>query len=190
VVSVEGESVALGPLRRDLVPTYHRWHNDVGTARTYALPQPTTLEQDEAWFAEVSAQRDTTVFTIYERASWRPVGTAYLTDIDHRQRRAEFGILIGEVASRGRGYGTEAARLVLDVAFTALGLHSVMLTCYAYNLAGRRAYEKAGFREFGRRRQSHWMGGRWWDEVYMDCLAAEFASPVLGRVFVPDAPRP
>jgi len=34
------------------------------------------------------------------------------------------------------------------------------------------------------------MGGRWWDEVYMDCLATEFASPVLGRVFVPDLPPP
>jgi len=29
---------------------------------------------------------------------------------------------------------------VLDFAFTALGLHSVMLTCYEYNLAGRRAF--------------------------------------------------
>ena len=33
------------------------------------------------------------------------------------------------------------------------------------------------------------MNGRYWDMVYMDCLAAEFASPVLGRVFVPDQPR-
>ncbi len=79
---------------------------------------------------------------------------------------------------------------MLDYAFTAIGLHNVMLTCYEFNLAGRRAYEKAGFHEFGRRRQSHWMGGRWWNEIYMDCVTAEFASPVLGRVFVPDEPRP
>ena len=52
-------------------------------------------------------------------------------------------------------------------------------------LAGVRADK-----ECGRRRQSHWMGGRWWDEVSMDCLAPEFASPVLGRDFAPDAPRP
>ena len=44
-------------------------------------------------------------------------------------------------------YGTEATRLVLDYAFTALGLHSVMLTCYEFNLAGRRAYEKVGFHD-------------------------------------------
>jgi RimJ/RimL family protein N-acetyltransferase len=182
--------VALGPLRRDLIPTFQRWHNDVATARTFALPQPTTLEQEEASYAELTAARDMAFFTVYERASWRAVGTAYLTDIDHRHRRAEFGVLIGEATRRGQGYGTEAARLVLDYAFAALGLRSVMLTCHEFNLAGRRAYEKAGFKEFGRRRQSHWMGGRWWDEVYMDCLVSEFESPVLGRVFVPDAPRP
>ena len=189
-INVEGELVALGPLRRDLIPTYQRWHNDVATTRTFALPQPTTLEQEEASYAELSTAKDMAFFTIYERVARRPVGTAYLTDIDHRHRRAEFGVLIGEPTCRGKGYGTEATRLMLDYAFTALGLHNVMLTCYEFNLAGQRAYANAGFREFGRRRQSHWMGGRWWDEVYMECLATGFVSPVLDRIFAPDAARP
>jgi hypothetical protein len=50
-----------------------------------------------------------------------------------------------------------------------------MLVVYKFNLSGRRAYEKAGFRECGRRRQAHLMGGRWWDVIYMQCLASEFA---------------
>ena len=188
-INVEGDLVALGPLRRDLIPTYSRWNNDVATTRTFALPQPATLDQEEAAFAAMTADATSVFFTVYDRASWRAVGMAYLTGIDERHRRAEFGVLIGEAASRGRGYGTETARLMLDYAFTALGLHSVMLTVYEFNLAGRRAYEKAGFREAGRRRQRHWMGGRYWDEIYMDCLATEFASPVLGRIFLPDPPR-
>jgi diamine N-acetyltransferase len=74
-------------------------------------------------------------------------------------------------------------------AFTALGLHNVMLTVAEFNLAGRRTYEKVGFREIGRRREDRRMGGRRWDTIYMDCLASEFTSPVLGRVFSPDVPR-
>lgn len=189
-ITIEGNLVALGSLRRDLIPTYHRWHNDVATLRTYSLPLPTTLEQEEALYAELTGASDKAFFTIYERLSWRAVGTTYLTDIDHVHRRAEFGVLIGAETCRGKGYGTETARLMLDFAFTALGLHSIMLTVYAFNLAGRRAYEKAGFREVGRRRQSHWMAGQYWDEIIMDCLATEFTSPVLGRIFAPDAPRP
>ena len=64
-----------------------------------------------------------------------------------------------------------------------------MLTVDVYNLPGRRAYGRAGFREFGRRRQCRWLAGRLWDQVYMDCLASEFASPVLARLFVPDEPK-
>ena len=188
-VTIEGDLVALGPLRRDLLPMYHRWHNDVATLRTYILPLPTTLEQEEALYTELTGASDKVFFTIYERLSWRAVGTTYLTDIDHRHRCAEFGVLIGESACRGKGFGTETARLMLDFAFTALGLHNVMLTVYAFNLAGRRAYEKAGFREVGRRRQSHWMAGQYWDEIIMDCLAPEFTSHLLSRVFVPDAAR-
>ena len=184
-ITIEGNLIALGPLRRDLIPTYQRWHNDVATLRTYVLSLPTTLEREEALYAELTAAGDKALFTVYERASWQAVGTTYLTDIDHRHRSAEFGVLIGEAIWRGKGYGTETASLMLDYAFTTLGLHSVMLTVYASNLAGRRAYEKAGFREVGRRRQSHWMAGHYWDEIIMDCLAPEFTSPVLSRVFAP-----
>ena len=189
-ITIEGNLIALGPLRHDLIPTYHRWFNDIATTRTFELPLPTTLEQEEALYADLTAASDKASFTIYERLSWRAVGMTYLTHIDYRHRRAEFGIVIGEVVCRGKGYGTETASLMLDVAFTALGLHSIMLSVYEFNLAGRRAYEKAGFREACRRRQCHWMGGQFWDEIIMDCLATEFTSPVLSRVFMPDAPRP
>ena len=190
VLNVVGDRVALGPLRRDLLPTYRRWINDFGVLRTLGVlpPGPTTLEQEAAWY-EARAD-DEARFTVYERATWAPIGNTGLRGIDHRNRSAAFGILIGEPSARGRGHGTEATRLVLDYAFTALGLHSVMLAVAEFNLAGRRAYERAGFRESGRRRQCRWLGGRLWDDVYMDCLASEFASPVLARVLAPDEPRP
>ena len=37
-ITIEGNLVALGPLRRNLLPIYHRWHNDVATLRTGVLP--------------------------------------------------------------------------------------------------------------------------------------------------------
>ncbi|MBL8128813.1 MAG: GNAT family N-acetyltransferase [Chloroflexia bacterium] len=72
---------------------------------------------------------------------------------------------------------------------TPICLHRVMLTVAEFNHAGRRAYERAGFRECGRRRQCRWLAGRLWDEISMDCLATEFESPVLATIFVPDEPR-
>ncbi len=193
IFNIVGEKVALGPLRKDLVPTYLRWFNDYGTMRTLGImPVPLTLEQEEKWYENAISRRDTDIaFTIYEKATERPIGNVDFHEIDHRNRTAEFGIAIGEPDARGKGYGTEATQLMLDYAFTALGLHNVMLLVFAYNLAGIRAYSNAGFRQFGRRRESKFMGGKYWDVIHMECLATEWGpSPVLAAVFKPDEPRP
>jgi diamine N-acetyltransferase len=187
VLSIEGELVALGPLRRELLPLYQRWINDLGTARTLDLPpQPMTIEKEQDWYDQNSRAENSVPFTIYERETLRPIGNTGLDGVDHRNRTATFGIVIGEPDCRSKGYGTETTRLMLDFAFTALGLHNVMLMVFEFNPAGIRTYEKAGFREIGRRRKSRMMGGRLWDDVYMDCLSSEFESPVLHRIFAPD----
>ncbi len=191
ITNIVGDRVALGPIRRDLLPLYQRWLNDFGTLRTLFIPpRPMTMDEETAWYERAAAPDASEAhFTIYETASWRPVGISQWRGIDYRNRTAEMAIFIGDAADRGKGYGTEATRLMLDYAFTALGLHSVMLTSYAFNLAGQRAYEKAGFRVFGVRHACHWMGGRLWDEIYMECLASEFESPILARLFAPDESR-
>jgi RimJ/RimL family protein N-acetyltransferase len=189
VVNIVGERVALGPLRRDLIPLYQRWRNDFYVQRTFGdLPKPVTLEDRTRWFDE-KVGPDSHWFTIYEKATMRAIGTTDIYDVNFRWRVAQFGMQIGEADARGRGYGTEVVRLMLDYAFTALGLNNVMLEVAEYNLAGRRAYEKAGFREIGRRREADIMNGVVYDVIYMDCIASEFESPVLGRVFVPDEER-
>ena len=190
VTNIEGDLVALGPLRRDLVPLYHRWHNDLGVSHTLGVGWPTALEQEMAAYERRTASDRDAAFTVYVRTTLRPIGFCALSEIDHRFGRATFGISIGEANCRGKGYGTEATCLALDYAFTGLGLSNVMLTCFAFNLAGRRAYEKAGFREFGRRRRCSRHGGRLQDIIYMECLADEFVSPVLTRVLAPDEPKP
>ena len=186
-VHFAGALVALGPLHRHL--PYQEWLSDFAIARTNGSPRPLTHEQALAWYEQNTTSEREVWFAIYEVATGRPIGLTELSEIDTHNRRAEFGITIGEAECRGKGYGTEATRLMLDYAFMALSLHSVMLTVNAYNLAGLHAYQKAGFREFGRRRECRMMGGKLWDKIYMDCLATEFMSPVLGRVFIPDEPR-
>jgi len=171
-LNIIGEWVALGPLRRDLIPLYCRWNNDFATTRTLARSQPLTVDAMTAAY-DAAPDAGAVDFTIYERATGRPIGSAYLHDIDHRNRTAEFGIVLGEADARGKGYGTETARLMLDYAFTDLGLHRVMLRVYAFNRAGLRAYGKAGFRVFGTRRQCHSMGGRLWDVIFMEATSNE-----------------
>lgn len=181
LVSVLGERVALGPWRREMIETYARWYNDPPGLYLTGAWRPATMEGQASWYEHAATSESNISFTIYETGAWQPIGTAELSPVDPYDRAAEFGIFIGEPEYRGKGYGTEATRLTLDYAFSIAGLHSVMLWVMEYNAAAIRAYEKAGFQESGRRRQSHYASGRWWDKVMMDVLADEFESPVLRR---------
>ncbi len=175
ILNLVGEKVALGPIRRDLVPVYERWINDFEVVRTLGVsgPRPLTTEGEVAWYERTALSDKDVSFTMYERASLRPIGSSGLHFVDHYNRTATFGILIGEKDCWGKGYGTEATRLMLDYAFTGLGLHNVMLNVFANNERAIRAYRRAGFREIGRRRQAHRTGGDMEDVVFMDCLATD-----------------
>ncbi len=138
VLNVEGDLVALGPLRRDLLPLYTRWINDLTAVRTLGAFLPTTIEGETKWYDEWATSEKTVPFTVYARQELRPIGTASLFEVDHRNRTAVFGIFIADGEYRGKGYGTETTRLVLDYAFAVLGLHNVMLTVFDFNPAGKR----------------------------------------------------
>lgn len=172
-----GRQVALGVVRCDLLPVLNRWVNDWATSRdTGGMPMPYTMEVSERWLARQAADPTQHGFVIFELATGRPVGLTRIDEVDERRGAALFHILIGEPADRGRGFGSEATRLVLRYGFSTLGLRNIMLTVLAFNQAGIRAYEKAGFREIGRRRDYYPMGGRRWDLVYMDCLRPDIVT--------------
>ncbi|HLI26512.1 MAG TPA: GNAT family N-acetyltransferase [Chloroflexota bacterium] len=182
LLNIVGTQVALGPLRRDLLPLYTRWLNDFAVTRTLAVGMaPQTLEAEARWYESVAQQPDAVHFTIYEQATQRPIGLGSLQHIDYRHGTAELGLLIGERACWGRGYGTEATRLLCDYGFTLLGLHNIWLAVYAVNARALRIYERAGFQLIGRRRAAWQLGGQRYDVLYLDCLRTEFESPVLRR---------
>jgi len=190
VITITGERVALGPLHRGMIPTIARWLGDFRVQRTFGgVPRAVTIEQATAIYERWVTSQNDYWFAIYERESGLLIGHTDLFEVDQRARTCTFGLLIGEEGARGRGYGSETARLMLDYAFTALGLHSVMLMVDSYNLAGQAAYRKAGFVEFGRRRQASLLNGQLLDLVYMECLASEFVGTNLAPIFAPDQPR-
>jgi RimJ/RimL family protein N-acetyltransferase len=178
---VTGERAALGLLRREHLPEITTWFNDPDVKRGLAHRGVVSEEGSAAWYDKVveagRQHRPTEVaFAIHAADDGAFVGVCGLEDIDHNFSRCEFGIW---VARRGEGIGTDATRLALDWAFTVIGLHNVMLETYEFNEAGIRAYERAGFKPVGRRRDAVRALGRRWDTLLMDATATEFESPVL-----------
>jgi diamine N-acetyltransferase len=187
---VQGKRVGLGALRHDLIPAYLRWRSDPEVMRgTGESTQVPTVEAIQAWYEQATRPGNTDVhFTIYDLNDLAPVGTALLVRVNQHAGTAEFGLSIGE--RRNQGLGSEATRLVLDWAFTVMGLHNILLVTFSWNLPAIRAYSKAGFREIGRRRGAALTLGQRYDQVLMDAVADEFTDSVVAKHAPPEAESP
>jgi RimJ/RimL family protein N-acetyltransferase len=187
VVNITGKLIALGPFDERMAEALHRWYNDFAVAvLNGSVPHPQTMEVSRAAVARFSTDDQTSsAFAMYERTTMRLIGFVDLRNIDYRQRTAELGIMIGEHECWGKGFGTETLHLVLEYAFSVLGLHNVMLSLAGYNERALRTYRRVGFREIGRRREICSIGNKLYDAVIMDCLSTEFHSPLAPIVTPP-----
>ena len=84
------------------------------------------------------------------------------------------GIGLGEREFWGRGYGTDAMKVILRFAFHEMNLRRISLNTFEYNPRAIRSYEKAGFVHEGRVRKYLWREGQRWDLIYMGILREEW----------------
>jgi RimJ/RimL family protein N-acetyltransferase len=98
-----------------------------GAHRTFDLA---TLE---AWYATRADHDDRLDLAIVSRADGSWLGEVVLNLLGPPNRSCNFRVLLSGPAVYGRGFGTEATRLVLAHAFDTVGLHRVELEVFAFN---------------------------------------------------------
>jgi len=172
-----GRLVVLRRHRPDNIAAFRRWYADPEVARLtrYQVSSLTNDEIDRFFFARIMGP-DAFAMAIHVRETDRLIGTCAFSQLDGDNGSTLYHITIGEHDAWGKGYGTEATCLMLDHAFTRLGLHRVALTVFEYNERAIRSYEKCGYLVEGRSRQAVYRDGRFWDEIHMSILAAEWEA--------------
>ena len=156
---------------------FQRWYADPEVVRlTRYQDSPMRPDEIERFFAARALGADSLAMAIHVRATNLLVGTCALSQLDADNGSALFHITIGEKEAWGRGFGTEATRLMIDHAFGGLGLHRVGLTVFAFNERAIRSYRSVGFVVEGRAREAIWREGRWWDEIAMSILDSDWTA--------------
>jgi UDP-4-amino-4,6-dideoxy-N-acetyl-beta-L-altrosamine N-acetyltransferase len=172
---LHGRITRLRRIEREDIPTFVRWFGDPDVREFLLLNRPISMAEEEQWFARQLQSRDSEVFAI-ETTDGVHIGNTGLHDINWLHRNAEMGIVIGEKQYWGKGYGSDAARVLLRFAFDEMNLHRVQLTVYEDNVRAIRAYEKCGFRQEGRLRDAIFRKGRYYDMLLMSILSDELWS--------------
>lgn len=172
-----GPSVRLEPLCGRHLAGIWAMVNDPECRRLTGTHQRFTREQIRRWLDTRADQHDRADWAIVRREDGEMLGEAVLNDLDPPNASVNFRISLVGPHVFGRGYGTEATRLVLDHAFTVAGLYRVTLQVFAFNPRAQRVYEKCGFRREGVHRHAlHW-DGRWYDAVTMAVLSTDHRPP-------------
>ncbi len=96
------------------------------------------------------------------QSNGQTIGLAQLSIESFTHRRAEIGYLL-DASFWGRGYGTEAARLIADFGFDHLGLRRIFAIATPENVASRKLLIDLGFTLEGELRSHFLLGETWVD---------------------------
>lgn len=175
---LRGEHVYLNALVRDDLPTITAMWSDIGFVRHLMRREATPFSLDiiEGWFAEMNKEGAEPSFAIRTLADDRLIGMCEFKDLRWASRHSFFWIGIGDPASRGKGYGPDATRVLLKYAFLELNLNCVGLEVMAYNAQAIASYRKVGFQEDGRVRAYVYRDGNYYDMLYMSMLRDEWEA--------------
>lgn len=156
------------------------WVNDPETHRFMLSGQEyVTSEAEIAFFEDSERAREAGTahrFEVHAADDGRFIGVAGLEGVSAYHRHAEIGIMIGDPAYRGRGFGADTLRTLLHFAFDDLGLHSVRICVFSGNDRAHGLYRRIGFTETGCDRQTCLISGEMRDLIRLDMLEDEWRA--------------
>ncbi|MFT5195456.1 MAG: RimJ/RimL family protein N-acetyltransferase [Candidatus Promineifilaceae bacterium] len=135
-----------------------------------------TFGQVEAFCEKISKTDDRADYaiTLKDDPESSYIGEVVLNEIDDENRSASFRIAMSGSAYFGKGYGSEATRLIIDYGFSTLNLHRIELEVYDFNPRAQHVYEKCGFVKEGVKRDVLFWDGRYQSAIIMSILEDEW----------------
>ena len=166
---LSGELVDLNVVEREDLPLITRWYNDLEFVGDYEPFDQSSLAATERqyeglkegdWFI-VSAKDGTKVgFGCTFRAQGA-FGLGYM--------------FVPE--ARGKGYGTETVKILVDYVFLHRDVPRVQAEIHPENMASQRVLEKAGFHREGVLRAKFFSRGVWRDSAMFSITRKDWGAP-------------
>jgi len=153
--------------RRHASGPYLAWMNDPEVVRyTESRDMKFTPSDLESFIEGCNGNPSVLLLGMIDKRDGKHVGNIKLA-FEPRHRRGDIGLIIGDKAKWGRGFGRESIEAVSDYAFNTLNLAKVMAGCYASNVGSIRAFIAAGWHEEARRERHALCDGKWEDVVLL-----------------------
>lgn len=160
---------------KDLEGKYFDWFNDYEVTRYMESGFfPNSQENMQEYLRCVGRNSNNVLLGIIDLKTGTHVGNVRLGPINWIHRTSYLGIIIGEKNFWGKGYATEAIKLVVEYGFNRLNLHKISAGVNASNVASLKAFEKNGFLIEGQRREELFVDGNYCDAMILGLNSKDF----------------
>lgn len=165
---LKGEVVTLRPIEEGDLDTLYRLQLNVEARGEFFPRWPQSLAQLRKQFEEDGLFTiDHGALAIVDNATGAIVGELFYFPTVQYMQELEIGYIVFDTSVRGKGYTTEAVKLMTRFVFETKMVGRIRLVIATENKASRRVAEKAGYRHEGTMRGGWFNAGRWLDgELY------------------------
>ncbi|WP_430624084.1 GNAT family N-acetyltransferase [Polycladospora coralii] len=176
---LEGKRIYLRPVELADARPHFQILFDTENRRLTGTQRSFTPMQIEQYIEQKTSDESSVWLLIALRDTDEVIGDIALQDIDNTNRNANIRIAINHAEHKGKGFGSEAMKLMLNYGFGILNLHRIELNVFAYNEHARRTYEKLGFEVEGIAREALYYDHAYHDSINMSILKREFQERYL-----------
>ena len=144
-ITLETERLLLTALSREHCSnSYVEWMNDQDIIKFLETGGNYTIEKLDNFLLE-QERKNILFWAIHIKDSKRHIGNIKIDPINYEDKSGEYGIMMGEKASWGKGFAKEASNRVIKYCFEDLKLCSITLGVIEDNINAIKLYKKIGF---------------------------------------------
>ncbi|PJI07886.1 MULTISPECIES: GNAT family N-acetyltransferase [Clostridium] len=138
------------------------------------VPFPMSKLGEEEWIkAQKANENGQFNFAIEDIKTEKYIGGCGINELNWLVRTAEVGIWVSK-EYWGKGYGTDAMRVLLKFIFQNMNINKVKLSVFSFNERAIKSYKKCGFKVEGTLKDEIFKDGKYYDEILMAIFKDEF----------------
>ena len=170
-----GENIYFSPIDSKDYELFTKWVNDETVSRGIGSAGLSFSEVVEKNYLEKQENDISKIqFSIIRKSDDKLLGTYGVVSIKPMHQIAEVGGFIGEQTERGKGYGSEALRMICDYCFNVLNLRNIYVNIYSFNIASQKAARKVGFALVGRIKEAYYYNNAFHDQMIFQINKDDF----------------
>ncbi|MBQ6559671.1 MAG: GNAT family N-acetyltransferase [Erysipelotrichaceae bacterium] len=170
---IRGNSIVLREQREEDASYFTYWFNQPEVMFRCGFEKRTDLEEAKKQINVYHKSEDSVWYTITD-PDGNVIGETGLLRMFPAWHQTDLSVIIPDPKMQHRGYGTEAIRIMLDLAFNEYEMHRVSIGVVALNTEALEFYRKIGFKQEGVLEESYYYNNEYSDFIMMRILEQEW----------------